>query len=409
MKRISAIREALADIPGALKDFDPDEGHEGSQPGVVSHAVWRPSEEALDREIAVPSGGDDATDDLDSDPGDFDPVFELGPDAEEKIAALGKAIGSSMRRSFEIKGMDAHGYYLPYHARGIQWGVHVRVSGIATLVHDVMAPLQTDALTKTRLAFYAIAQHELFHFSTEYAIGQAELTQQQAWWVPANQHFRAGVPPYHAREEKLANAWMLKTFRTALPAYRVRGKQEALKGFVKQQPVGYRDAFGVRTPEDWQRELRLLMRDKAEAAGRLADNPRLWHPDAMDWPAVFPIRPRIDWRHCPIFLANDTEIFGVPFDWLHYFTRIPDIEEEQGFQTQLARLDLQVRKAWVRVKARLREHITSGCDFKRWPKDGPDAWSTRVNDKFRAHLRQDRAAGRWIAYAIGGHKEMGHG
>lgn len=409
MKTISHIRTALDGIPDVFLEIDPTVGHEGAEPGVISHRLWRPREDVMESDIAAPRSYDDKSDEIDSDPGDFDPVFELGPDAEEKIAALGEKTRGSMRRSIEVKGTDALGFYLSYHVRGAQWGVHVRMAGIAHLLKHVLQPLQTDVLTKVRLAFHAILQHELFHFASDYAIGQAELTQQQAWWAPAQRRFSASVPPYHAREEKLANAWMLKAFRTALPALRVRGKQKALQDFVKRQPVGYRDALALRTPDDWQREIRVLMREKAEAAGRLADNPRLWQPDALDWPALFPLHPRINWRYCPVFLVDDTKDYGIPADWLQYFPRLPLIEEDRGFLAQLARQDLQVRKAWNRVKARLQQHITTGCDFKQWPKDGPDAWSTRVNDKFRAHLRQDRAAGRWIAYAIGGHKDMGHG
>jgi hypothetical protein len=390
-------------------EFEPPEGYAGLDSGTVSHVLSQPPDESSDMDIGALPPPDGEPDGDEASAGDFEPVFELGADAEEKIAALGNAIGDRLRRSLEVRGVDALGYYVPFHARGVQWGAHVRLSGMIELLEGTLKPLQTDTLTKMRLAFHAILQHELFHFATEYAVAQAELTQQQAWWVAANHRLKAGTPPYHEREEKLANAWMLKAFKTQLPAYKVNGKQEVLKRFVRWQPAGYRDALEVRTADEWQRELRDLMLDKAEAAGHEGHNPRLWHSDAMDWPALFPIRPRIDWRYCPIFLVNDSHSFGVPADWLQYFGRLTAIEEDRAFHAQLQRLDAAARKAWARVKALLQQQITGGCDFKRWPPDGPDAWSTRVNRDVRAHLRRDRAKDRWVAYRIGHHKEMGHG
>lgn len=46
------------------------------------------------------------------------------------------------------------------------------------------------------------------------------------------------------REERLANVWMLRAFRTALPGYQVRGKQAALRAFVGTQRDGGHGAMG---------------------------------------------------------------------------------------------------------------------------------------------------------------------
>ena len=49
-----------------------------------------------------------------------------------------------------------------------------------------------------------------------------------------------------------------------------------------------------------------------------------------------------------------------------------------------------------------------GLNFKPWKKDGPCCYSVKIDDGNRAHLR-NLGDGNWLAYAIGGHKELGHG
>ena len=52
--------------------------------------------------------------------------------------------------------------------------------------------------------------------------------------------------------------------------------------------------------------------------------------------------------------------------------------------------------------------LLHGLNFKPWPKDGPDRYSIRIDDNFRAHLKH-LGAGKWIAYVLGPHKKLGHG
>ena len=89
------------------------------------------------------------------------------------------------------------------------------------------------------------SSHELFHFATDYAIAQTELMLQEPWWTPATRAIRSGVPNYCLVEEQLANAYMLKAFRSMKPALRLRGKQEALRRFTLLQPPGYRDGAKI--------------------------------------------------------------------------------------------------------------------------------------------------------------------
>jgi hypothetical protein len=69
----------------------------------------------------------------------------------------------------------------------------------------------------------------------------------------------------------------------------------------------------------------------------------------------------------------------------------------------------QLRAKWEETKRKLLENrMLKGLNFKKWQKGGNDVYSVRVDDNFRAHLR-NLGNGRWLAYLIGTHKEMGHG
>jgi hypothetical protein len=273
------------------------------------------------------------------------------------------------------------------------------------LAQAAFAKLDLEPVAKIQLAFRAILDHELFHFATDYAVGQAELAQHHAWWVPFKTSRRDQVSPCCPIEEQLANAYMLRRFRTGP---KLRGKQEALRLFTKQQPVGYKDAHKIK-PDDWPDELAKLASEYGA----------LWAVDffpegtvfgnAYDWEAQFPIRPAVDWRYCPIHLVDDSQRFGLPEGWLEPFSRLEQVMESTAFKKQLAQLSLALQKAWDRAKQKLHTGITSGCDFKPWPRGGADIWSCRVGDNFRVHLRHDRAGGFWEAVAIGSHKAMGHG
>ncbi|MDB4562854.1 hypothetical protein N9113_04460, partial [Akkermansiaceae bacterium] len=210
-------------------------------------------------------------------------------------------------------------------------------------------------------------------------------------------------------EEELANAYMLSAFRSMKPALRIKGKQDALKSFVSKQPYGYRDALEIR-PVHWDSCLENLALRFGESSTKGGAHPSLWQPDhGYDWPARFPIRPKIDWRYCPIHLVDDSERIGLPPEWLSYFSRIPEITETEDFRKKFKKLTPPIQRAWERTKGKLGVGITTGSDFKKWPKGGDDMFSVRVNNNFRAHLQRLKTTDDWLAVAIGNHKEMGHG
>lgn len=421
MKRVSTIRKGLAEIEGALNALPSNPGYEGSQEAVYSpqtRTIWWGEDPNFQGETAAKPFSDQGLNEPDADDeglgveggwGIFDPVFEIGAEVDERFPGLGGESGREIQRSFELHGMEALGWYVSFHHPGLQWGIYIPVSGMAYLIKHAFGGLSAPLATKTHLAFHAILNHELFHFATDYTIAQAELAQEEPWYVPAKQAFGACEPGYCVEEEQLANAYMLAAFRSMKPALRVAGKQGALRAFVASQPIGYRDSLEVRPPH-WDGLLEVLVRRFGTFAKRSADHSFLWYGDlGYDWPQQFPIRPRIDWRYCPIHLVDDSVRLGIPPGWLNYFSRLSAIEETEDFNKKLKKLAPPIQRAWARSKERLSVAITTGADFKRWDKGGTDLYSVRINDGFRAHLRRREETDDWLAVAIGNYKEMGHG
>lgn len=416
MKRVSQVRKGLQGIPGALEAFEPDPGFEGRDRSIAtSRVVWSGEQEHDDESDATFAPPPDA-DDTDSDNGpvsegddddSFDPVFELGADAEDCIERLGGAAGVELEQSVLLHGMDALGWYVSFHYTGVQWGIYVPVSGIAYLVGRVFHALPASLDTKVHLAFHAIFHHELFHFAADYAIAQAELTHREPWFLPARRAFRAQSPRYCVLEEKLANAQMLRGFRSAKAELRVKGKQAVLRQFVLMQPEGYRDAPHVR-PEHMDALLSDLARCYGEHSVSSKNHPLIWGSKGFDWAQQFPVRPRVDWRHCPIHLVNDGGRYGIPKDWLSCLTCLANIEESDSFREMLQKLSADHQDAWGRMKTKLRNGIPRGADFKRWKKGGENCYSVRITSGFRAHLIWRRDQDSWLAVTIGSHTAMGH-
>jgi hypothetical protein len=419
MKPISSIRSGLAEIDGALAEFPPETGYEGSQEAVrLARTIWRGENRNLvvESHDSIENGagffGDEEGDDVfgvDGGDREFDPIFEIGADVDERFPGLGGDAGKKIQQSVQLHGTDALGWYVSFHYPGVQWGIYIPVSGMAYLIQHAFGGLSAPIVTKAHLAFHAILSHELFHFATDYTIAQAELAHQEPWCVPAKRSFRAGKPSYCVVEEQLANAYMLSAFRSMKPALRIKGKQAALRSFVARQPEGYRDALGV-TPLLRDRLLKELAHRYGSCAKKGAGHSMLWNLSfGYDWAQQFPIRPRIDWRYCPIHLVNDGARLGIPPDWLGFFSRLSAIEETDEFRKELDLLASPIQRAWERTKQKLGIAITAGADFKKWDKGGNDLFSVRINGSFRAHLRRRKESDDWLAVAIGKHKEMGHG
>jgi hypothetical protein len=389
MKHITDIRRGLSSIPGALSEVPPENGYAGPQPGVAVTTIHESHDPRL-RLDAFANSSDDSQEDYEAIP-DFTPLFEIGSEVDESFPALGGEEGERIRKSLLVRGMDALGGYLTFHMVGAQWGIYINVSGIAYLVKYAFSELTAPLEEKANLAFHAILAHELFHFATDFAISQAELVHQEAWWLPAQKVFKLEKPGYLAEEERLANAYMLAAFRSMKASLRIAKKQEALRQFTRTlQPEGYCDGWKVRK-EHWETLLAELAAEYGRHTTKAAKNSGLWDAKyGYDWAAQFPIKPKIDWRYCPIHLVHDGSRLGIPPEWLKFISRLASITESGKFYDKLLTLAQPIQKAWNNTKRKLIEAITPGADFKPWPKKGPGVFSVRVNDNFRAHLQRRR-------------------
>lgn len=238
---------------------------------------------------------------------DFEPVFRLAAQVEDGLPKLGADQERRIAREVLLCGVDALGWYSSYHVKGVQWGAYVKVSGLLYLAQGPFAALDLPVVVKIQLAFRTILDHELFHFATDYAIGQAELAQAAAWWAP----FKDGRRPTYPLEEKLANAYMLRRGRAGPRVLQVRGKQEALRCFTKQQPKGYEDGWKIGR-NDWPDELAKLAAQYGALWAADHDPEGMLFGSAYDWEALFPIRPMVDGRHCPIHLVDDSQRYELP-------------------------------------------------------------------------------------------------
>lgn len=417
MRKVSEIRRALGRIPEALLHFDPARDQSGDAPGTRVIRVWGHPDESdqgtwltESPELTYQESGYHSLEWPDFEEVDLDPVFEIGPSAEESQPILGKHQLDEIRQSVLVHGTDALGHYLSFHVLGAQWGVYIRLSGIAYLIQDVLAKIPVSHELKAQLAFHAILNHELFHFATDYGIAQMEMLFAEPWWVPTRAHLRNANPGYLLVEEKLANAYMLRAFQAAKAPLRIRGKQEVLREFTMRQPEGYREGVLVRRRGTWDGILIELARAYGQHTRTASAQSLLWRSElGFDWPAQFPLWPKTNWRYCAIHLVDDSRRFGIPAGWLNLFVKLANVEESPEFKAKLGRYGRNIARAWERTKQKLCTHITRGCDFKQWGA-GPDGiFSTRVDANFRAHLLRQQDPERWLAFDIGPHKAMGHG
>ena len=411
MKKISSIRKALEHIPDAQIIFPPKDDFLGNQEGVQVDTIWSGEVAVQNTEETVLASDDfhRAKTDRNVDEEGWsihvpqpEPVFEFGADVDDKKPLLRGEEGQRVKQSIDVKGMDALAGYLSFHVKGAQWGIYIPTSGIAYMVQNVLGELSTSFEIKCRLAFNCLLSHELFHFATDYMVAQWEMVWHEAAWVGMKERKEKSGLRYWEREEKLANAYMLRRLRGAVRATRTKGAMEAMRHFVSQQPSGYRDGGQVRDYQ-WEEELKLLANDYFfYENGHMFDFP-------IEFSVFYPLIPRIDWRYCPIHLIHDEHRLEIPKIYLDLFTCIEKLEETAAFVRRLNQLPEQTRRKWHKFKRQSYIAITPGMRPKKWKALGEDAWAFRIDDNYRAHLKFHPLEQKWTALEIGDHAEMGHG
>jgi hypothetical protein len=402
---IRAIRAALEEIPGALRDEEPlPEG--AGEGGEAATEIWisdpDSSAEAFDAPGVLP---DETQHDGLSDAPSV--IFEIPPeitDAEVE-QVLGEDRIHTLEQVQQIRGIDALGWYVTFHQRKYQHGVHIPLEGVLLLTiqafQDVDIPLQR----RIELAFHAILRHEVFHFEADCMMANWELaTGVEVYWNGRGHRNDAGCIE---QEEALANAYMLRSFKhpTHLLA-NSGGAYRALKSFCERQPAGYSDGPNyARSRRQYIDECRWL-----SSMFHAVSDVNWEVPHAFDTLLLYPDPIRIDWTRCPVILLDRRDLLRQLGIRISYFRQILQLEETPSFQKAFNKLDIRIQKHWQRRKSALRSSTQlSSLDFQKWRKAGPDHYSVRVDGNYRAHLRYDRSRSMWFAEAIGDHKTMGHG
>lgn len=397
---IEAIVAELGRIPRAV--------WHGSHP--AKPPVLRPRSELEARRVGHGCAFDDSG---------FNPPSS--PRWKEAVAAVGGRIAPEAGGSVPIGpvGVDALAWYVSFHSSPDRWGIYIPLSSLPITDELYFSHLPMPTAERWRLVWDVLIAHEATHFAVDWACAWFELLHHAPLRRVLHDRMEAAGPgggatlprsSYFETEEALANGNVL---RTVAPAF---GEEvgAALRRFIRTQPPGYRDGEAAEADAGFAVAAAETLR------GYLAVWSTAWNVEpgnpALDLTRLLPIGAK-DRAACPIWILNDLEAAGLPADAVRLFMCVRPIEETAGFEKALKRLHLE--RAWQRTKSRLAESITPGHDFKMWPKDGKGAWSVRVNDSVRAHLRQPvgdfapSAAGDpqqpWLAYEIGGHGAMGHG
>lgn len=401
---VSSIRSALRDIPGAMRDDEPLPEHVaiGSDPAIeISNPDDLPVAQfegfSVDVEVEDQAFTDDPL-----------VLFEVPPEVTDADLrnALGKERLKELHRLEQIHGLDALGWYVTFHQRAYQYGVHIPFDGVVYLAIQAFAGLPLPPERKLELAFHAIARHELFHFSADCMSANWELAAGVSTFWPAAMELR-NANGYDELEEGLANAYMLRGFRHPSQVLsNSGGAYGALKAFCRRQPIGYSDGPEyARSRGIYLDHCRQLSRDHHKAS-----KPS-WHaPDALDPLIFYPGLVRVDWTRCPIIVHDRDDLLATLGIGISAFRTILQIRETSAFTRSLGKLDKRLQKQWQIRKADLkRSTALKSLDFKRWKPGGPNCYSVRVDSNFRAHLRYDPAEAFWAAEEIGNHKAMGHG
>lgn len=411
------IRSALEQVPGALiwePEDEPSGGRSAGSP-IAEHRPRRQEELEdynYDIRVSAPTGRASSAevDDADAESIDDPPfLFEVPPalTADDVFDVLGRDRIAEMRQRVQIWGVDALAWYVSFHQRRLQAGVYVPAQGplyLALLLSQQVKGIPFERLVD--LSYQAILRHELFHFEVDCMTANWELATGKAVHWKAKARYRA-ASGYVEREEALANAYMLRGFKHPTASRRkAPGVHNALKDFCAAQGAGYRDG------PHYGRSRTAYLAGCSELSVRYATaaDPARGFAPAFDALLLYNDPVRIDWTRCPIMLSDDAGVFERLGIEASYFQSIPSVIQTATFERQFRKLSESVQRCWEKQKSILKTTTaTRGVAFKRWkPKEG-DWYSVRVNDKYRAHLRYDRAGQRWYAEEIGDHKRMGHG
>jgi hypothetical protein len=312
------------------------------------------------------------------------PPFGVPPDERELVEG-----------GIRQRGLDALAFYksrrfINHKPFPGTWGIFYLKSGLMYLAGEISAsyPGYRDP---RRLAHQFLHAHEYLHYRCDLQTLMFEAVLKRNLYVPLRRALRGRRS--HFVEEAIANKaaynWAKK------PSV---GLREFAHDFMSLQPGAYA-RFEERRLElngEW-----LANTLELRPPGSL---PRL---DVAQWVDASP-KDLLRSSLCPQYVVYPAKIS----DWLDPALVLPlvsTITESEEVKKRLSGKYRNLETKWNSTKSKLRgERTLRGLNFKPWPKDGKGAYSVKIDDGFRAHLRH-QGQGNWLAYNLGSHKELGHG
>ena len=372
--RVETIFQTVLDALGAPPEQDADAGD------------WL-DDSPFDRPF---DDGDDRIDTLDSDDTiervtrrmtSQRAVNPLPPDQQEAAEA------SVRQRGFDVLAFyksRRHVDKRPYRGK---WGVFYLRQGL-TFVADKIAHAHPGYRDPRLLAHDFLQAHEWFHFRADLQTLMFEATTGRHLHGPVRQLFRGHQDDFV--EEALANRQVWDWSKRG-----VVGLRDFAFDFMKLQPGAYArfDERRLQLAGEWAANVV----DQQRAAAR---------PDLAHWVEASP-RDLIGRSMCPEYVVKPARLDT----WWPAALVPPPVEQivddEAVIKFFRKSKDQQLAVKWQLTKGRLiSDRYGNGLNFKPW-KPEPPAWSVKVDDGFRAHLKPE-GQGVWRAYKIGPHTAMGH-
>lgn len=242
-----------------------------------------------------------------------------------------------------------------------------------------------------KLAISFLREHERFHYRADLQTLMFEATLGKQLYQPLHKALRGRRS--HFAEEALANRQVWDWARKSTV-----GLEEFSQDFMLLQPNAY-----ARFQEP---RLDLAAEWAGTVIGLKAPG-TAFRPDLAHWVEATPsglLRPSL----CPEYVVYPSKLSS----WVSPALVLPPVNVVQDGDNVVKLLQgrlVHLQSKWNQTKIKLLENrLLHGLNFKPWPKDGPERYSVRVDDNFRAHL-QHLGAGKWLAYVLGPHKKLGHG
>jgi len=271
-----------------------------------------------------------------------------------------------------------------------RWGIFCMRHGLL-YVEAQIARAYPGFGNPRELATQFLCMHERYHYQADVQTLMFESVKGCHLYKPSRDAFRGRRDEFV--EEALANhqvwAWAQR------PSV---GIDDFAYEFLKLQPRAY-----ARFDES---EFELAAEWAANVIDKVA-NASARRYDLSQWVDSLPSYYRRA-SLCPEYVVYPADLNR----WLSpalVLPRVTHIEDGHEVTKRLKSRYAHLGKAWQKTKQKLLEAPElRGLNLKPWPKDGPDSYSVKVDEGNRAHLRHD-GNGKWTAYLIGAHKELGHG